>query len=294
MKRYSAKLLSLVCLFGMVGCANQLFYHPDAVEYATPEKEGYAYETVNFEAGDGVTLHGWIVSSVGDESKGVVLHFHGNAQNLSAHYSYVSWLPKYGYDLIVFDYRGYGASGGRTTRDGLFEDSLAALSLASDYAKDKERPLFVIGQSLGGANAVAALGSRHWPEVKGAVIDSAFSSYRSVAKAAVRRSGLTKPLVWAMPLLVSEGRDPIDYVAEISPVPLAFIHGTEDAVVPFDESRLLVEKAGEPKYFWRIEGGQHANALSTNRHVFIPRILEFFDQCRSGRHGERNAISSLD
>lgn len=282
-------LFSLLVLCGLVlsGCANGLFYHPDAEQNSSPERDGYSYEDICFSSRDGPTLHGWVVNATLPSPRGVVLHFHGNAQNLSAHYNYVSWLPRDGYDLIVFDYRGYGESEGKPNRKGLADDSLAALELACRYAQDKDLPLFVLGQSLGGANAIVALGSGTWPEVKGVVIDSAFSSYRSVAKAALGNSSLAKPLLLALPALVSDGLDPIDFVAKISPTPIAFVHGTADSVVPYRESELLVEAAGEPKYFWTIEDGQHTNALSTNRHVFSVRILSFFEQCLSGEHEER-------
>ncbi|MDQ8181268.1 alpha/beta hydrolase [Pelagicoccus sp. SDUM812005] len=277
-----------ICVLG--GCANSLFYHPDEDQYSSPDEDGLRYETLSFSSSGGPLLHGWWVYPEGEESKGIVLHYHGNAQNLGAHYRFVSWLPQYGYELMVFDYRGYGRSEGKPNRKGLFEDSLAALEFAEKRAKRSELPLFVIGQSLGGANAIVALGVEQRSEVKGLVVDSAFSSYRSVAKAALGKSTLGRPLLLALPTLVSEGLDPIDYVSNISPTPIAFVHGTADTVVPYEEGRRLEEAAGEPKYFWTIEGGQHVNALSSNRHIFVPRILEFFQQCLNGEHRARPVV----
>ena len=95
-------LLLLVCFLS--GCANGFFYRPSSVVYQTPKKDGYVYENVSFLSYDQTALHGWFIPAVG-EAKGTVIHFHGNAQNLSAHYSFVSWLPRVGYNLILFDNR---------------------------------------------------------------------------------------------------------------------------------------------------------------------------------------------
>ena len=61
------------------------------------------------------------------KAMGTVVHFHGNAQNMSAHYTFVSWLPAHGFNLFVFDYRGYGQSEGTLSREGVYEDSVAAV-----------------------------------------------------------------------------------------------------------------------------------------------------------------------
>jgi len=111
-----------------------------------------------------------------------VIHFHGNAQNMSAHFGFVSWLPAQGFNLFVFDYRGYGTSAGKADREGVFEDSLAALDyIAARPGVDRNR-FAGAGQSLGGANAIAVVGSRPHSGIRAVVIESAFSSYREIVR----------------------------------------------------------------------------------------------------------------
>ena len=54
-------------------------------------------------------------------------------------------------------YRGYGQSEGRPSREGLYEDSVAALQYVKGRGDLEQDRLFVLGQSIGGANALAAL-----------------------------------------------------------------------------------------------------------------------------------------
>src|SRR5688572_11337453 len=121
--------LSLVIL--LAGCAHDLFYYPDSVMYDTPASAGLRYEPVGFRSRDGTRLSGWFIPAAGEAGKGTVVHFHGNAGNISAHWRLVSWLPPRGYNVFVFDYRGYGASEGRPGPRGVFEDANSAL----DYVR---------------------------------------------------------------------------------------------------------------------------------------------------------------
>ena len=111
-----------------------------------------------------------------------MIHFHGNAQNMTAHFGFVSWLPALGFNLFVFDYRGYGTSAGTPNRRGVYEDSLAALDYIAARPDIDHNRLLVLGQSLGGANAVAAVGSRPIAGIRAVVVDSAFAAYQDIVR----------------------------------------------------------------------------------------------------------------
>jgi len=237
------------------GCADGWFYQPDKIQYGTPADEGLSYEEVTFSSGDGTSLTGWFIPTSAPQQYGTVLQFHGNAQNMSAHYLLVSWLTQAGFNVFVFDYRGYGLSGGKASRPGVYEDCLAALRYLESRKDIAQQKILIVGQSLGGANAVAIWQTARFERVAGVVIDSAFSAYQAVAK---DRAGILSLLVrW----VVSQGYEPLAAVEKISPIPLVFIHGTNDNVVAYYHSKRLFEKAGEPKEFWTIEDGRHLEAL---------------------------------
>jgi fermentation-respiration switch protein FrsA (DUF1100 family) len=73
---------------------------------------------------------------------------------------------------------------------------------------------------------------------------------RDVASRSWVTWALQYPVAWSM----SDDYDLIDYIADISPVPLLLIHGTQDQIIPFGNSEKLFVAAGEPKRFLRYDG----------------------------------------
>ena len=264
-----------------LGGCNHLFYYPDRVAYSRAEDVGA--EEVWFSAEDGTRLHGWFLPARGfrperAERRGTVVHFHGNAQNLTSHVELVSWLPAEGYDVLAFDYRGYGRSEGQPEREGLVADGAAALAyVRSRPDVDRERVL-TLGQSLGGAVSLATVGEGPPGLVRGVAVDSTFSSYKRMGNRALGGSWLTYPLAW---LLVSGDHDPRDALDRLPPTPLLVVHGQADEVVPFEEGERLFELASEPKRFVAVPGARHLEALMT-----VPgrrALVEFFDACVAPR-----------
>lgn len=248
---------------------DNLFYHPDGRAYATPSRDGYAYEEIDFLSKDGTKLSGWFIPARG-KALGTVVHFHGNAQNMSAHYSFVSWLPANGFNLFVFDYRGYGKSEGTVSREGVYQDSVAAVDYIKKRSDIDQQKLILFGQSIGGANAIAVAGSTEFEGIVGVVSDSAFSSYKGVA---TDHAGILKPFAY---LLIGNKHSPKKVVKNIAPIPLVLIHGTDDPVVPYKHAKILFREAREPKTLWTLEGGQHTEALGRFGQDIAPRLHQLF------------------
>jgi hypothetical protein len=171
----------------------------------------------------------------------------------------------------VFDYRGYGTSEGKPSRGGVYQDSIAAIKYVQGREDVDPGKIIVFGQSLGGANAIAAVGGNRFRGIVGVVSDSAFSSYKDVSKDHVAAS--LKPLAGS---LVGDGYSPIDVVANISPTPLVVIHGTADQVVPYHHAERLYAKAKAPRELWTLHGGGHTDALTRRRAEMVSRLLTCF------------------
>jgi fermentation-respiration switch protein FrsA (DUF1100 family) len=257
----------------LAGCVQSMFYYPDSVRYETPDVLGLRYENVQFESADGTRLSGWFLPAENradpKEAKGTVVHFHGNAQNMSAHWRFVAWLPKQDYNVFVFDYRGYGQSEGKPEPKGVFEDSNAALNHVRSRSDVDPTRLFVFGQSLGGTNAIAVVGAGNRAGVKAAAIESTFYSYSAIANDKLRGAGL----------LVSDDYAASKYVAAVSPIPLLFIHGTADQVIPLAHSKRLMADAREPRRLVEVPGAGHLEPMTALRfgHAYRKALTEFFE-----------------
>ena len=254
------------------GCVQNLFYHPDRVVYETPAAAGMKFEEVRFASADGTRLAGWMIPaldlSAARDAKGTVIHFHGNAQNMSAHWRFAGWLAQRGFNVFVFDYRGYGASEGSPEPKGVFEDSVAAIRHVRARPDVDPARLFLFGQSLGGTNAIAAAGSGELAGVRAIAIESTFYSYSAIASDKISGAGL----------LMNDDYSAERFIARLAPVPLWLIHGTRDQVIGHHHSERLLSKAQPPKSLTLIPGGAHIEAMTPRfGNLYRDQLVRFFE-----------------
>ncbi len=261
---------------GLVGKngGNQLFYLPTHDEPATPADWGLKFETVHFKSGDGTRLHGWFIparngkAKAKAKAKATVVFSHGNAGALGYHLGFVTWWAEAGYNVLMYDYRGFGKSAGTAERRGVVDDVKAAFAYVATRPDVDASRLVSYGHSLGGASSVAALGESPVRGLRAVIIEGAFASYRGMAQLIGGQFGAS---------LVSDELAPKDFVAKLSPVPLLVVHGTRDEVVPVAHGRELFASAKQPKTFFEVEAGRHGDSLSRDRGAFRHRVLTWLE-----------------
>jgi fermentation-respiration switch protein FrsA (DUF1100 family) len=272
----------LIVPFLLTGCASRFLYYPDHKVYQTPRQNGLNFEEVNFTSRDGTKLTGWFVPAT-KKAIGTIIHFHGNAQNMTAHFSFIDWLPSEGFNIFTFDYRGYGRSEGKPNRQGVFNDCIAAIEYVQKRPDIDPDALLILGQSLGGANALAVLGERKFKGVKAVAADSAFCSYRRIVRDKIGEMPLLWIIKWPLSFLViNNSHSPEAVVQNISPIPLLLVHGTADRIIPYQHGLDLLKKAGAPKQLWTVEGGDHLEAFTTYGTSYRKRLVEFFTKAVGG------------
>lgn len=274
----------------ILGCFNSAFYHPNQNLYEKPDQYDLPYQEVFFESKDGVKLHGWFIPAVGD-AVGTVIHFHGNFGNITYHLKQIYWLPLKQFNVFTFDYRGYGRSGSTPTKEGLCEDSVAAIEYVLSRSDVDPRNIFAFGQSLGAVNAIVTLAKNKFPEIRAIAVEGAFSSYRAEAWDTItsnvqNRIGDVPCLsfqVWPISFFsVTNDKSAEDFIDQISPVPILLLHCTQDSLVSYHHSEMLFEKAKDPKQLWIIEGCDHLNVFSENPSEIEHRLklVQFFNKYR--------------
>lgn len=281
MRVFLLLLLTVLPLL-LTGCANRFFYYPDRHDYEPQLVHPVPHEDVWIDSTDGLRLNGWFLKAQG-EARATIVYLHGNAQNLTSHVAYVDWLPAAGYNVLVVDYRGYGLSTGKPSRQGVFDDAKAAWFYALSRPDVDPGKMILFGQSLGGANALALAGRVRLPGLRAVIADSAFSSYGRIGREKILQIPVLGWLLWPFsPLIVSSGLSAEPVVGHIAPVPLLLIHGDRDTVVPPSHSDRLFMHAGAPKLLWTVHGAGHAEALGRFRATTAPRLLKFLDYALSG------------
>lgn len=247
---------------------DRLFYFPTKDAASTPAKYGYRYQDVTFTASDGIKLHGWWIPTKKKSAKATVVYSHGNAGSLPHHFVFVYWLVDVGYNVMMYDYRGYGKSGGEISKEGIVEDAKAA------YLYTSERPdvdgIISMGHSLGGAKSIAALAELAPKDLKAVVVDSTFASYRDMAE---RVAGPRARKV------VSDTFEPYVYIKKLPEnTPFLVVHGSDDSTIPFAQAERLFAAANEPKELMRVEGGDHVNCFFVDDGKYRAQLLRWMDQ----------------
>lgn len=265
----------------LTGCVNPMFYQPDRRLYQTPANTGLAYEEIRFASKDGTKLAGWFIPAVGTNAvKGTVIHCHGNAQNMSSHFLFVNWLPQQGFHLFVFDYRGYGASAGKPDRQGVFDDTVAAIECVRNRKDIDPEKIVVFGQSLGAANALAVLGENinaaH--AVRGIAADSSFFSYRQIVRDKIKTIPVLSWFRWPLSFVVVSNRHSPGNAVGCLPgdLPLMILHGKSDRIVPFEHARELFAAAHDPKMMVTADDCGHTEAILKNP-IYRAQLAHFFE-----------------
>ena len=253
-----------------------MFFHPSRDYYENPALDNTVPEDIWCDSTGGVRLHGLRLRSAASPPRGTIVYFHGNAENVRTHINGVLWLVEAGYQIVAFDYRGYGKSSGVPDIAGVNEDGLAILDAAFQMVGVDQGRVVVLGQSLGGAVAIYAAANSPWKrDIKALIVDSAFAGYQRVVRDKLIAGIITFPLAWPASWTVEDGYSPEQWIGSVAPVPVIVIHGTKDAIVPVSHGELLYRLAVEPKGVWRVGNGVHTSAL------LLPEVrkqlLDFLD-----------------
>jgi hypothetical protein len=235
----------------VVAFEKKLVYYP--IRFPDGEWNPGAYgliaEDVEFRAADGVRLHGWYFSAVPDGVPGGAratwVWFHGNAGNITHRLDNIQKLLPLRIDVFIFDYRGYGKSAGQPDEAGLYLDSQAAYDYVVREKSVRPERVILFGRSLGTACAVAVAAQN---PAGGLILESAFTSAGDMAQR----------LFPFLPLrhVIRSRFDSLARIPHIK-IPKLFLHGTEDATVPYELGRRLYDAALEPREFYPIPGADH-------------------------------------
>ncbi|HVF77089.1 MAG TPA: alpha/beta fold hydrolase [Solirubrobacteraceae bacterium] len=240
---------------------NALLYFPSRTIERTPADGGMTYRDLELRTGDGERLHGWWVERRATEL-GQVLLCHGNAGNIGDRVLHAAVLTAAGFDVLLFDYRGYGRSSGKPSERATYNDARAALScLLHECHADPDRVIY-LGESLGGAVALE-LALAHPPA--GLVLLSAFTSVRDMGRIHYR----------LLPSRIVPDAYPSLRRIAVLRAALLVLHGEDDAIVPVEHGRALFEAAPEPKRLRTLPGVGHNDIISRAGNVVAEEVASW-------------------
>src|SRR5438067_1231402 len=257
-----AGLLGGLCLgYGVVTlaawrcqiCVGYFIFEPDRALRARASDFPFEVHDVRVSP----SLHGWWVAGAGSQPK-VLLYLHGNGGNVSTNIDDIAPLRELGYSVFMLDYRGYGQSEDAfPSEKTVYADAEEAWDFLRGRGIDPAN-VVIYGHSLGAAIAIEL--ALHHPEAGGLIAESAFTSIPDMAK--------LKPLYALLPTqLLNQQFDSIRKVRRLQ-LPVLYIHGTADEVVPFWMGEELFRASGGDKRFVAVGGGLHDNNAAVGGPLF--------------------------
>jgi fermentation-respiration switch protein FrsA (DUF1100 family) len=273
------KLLLLGLLFNLSACGH-LFYWPEKGLRGTPDQLGMPYRDVFLTTDQGLRLHGWWLEArlePGQSEKGVIYLLHGNAENISTHFLGMSWITRQGWHLFILDYRGYGLSQGQPDIGGVHHDAHKGLQWSLKEAKSRGLPLVVMGQSVGGSTALALMAlAEEADQAQALVVDSAFSSYRRIAREKMSESWLLWAFQYPFSWMVTDRYSPEKHLDNLPEIPILILHSCGDPIIPCSHGQRLYQQADEPKDYWQDEEAGHIRMLAQRN--WRKKLLEYLDR----------------
>jgi len=241
---------------------SQLVFVPEAGRdiIATPAQLGMPYEDLKLNTDDGISLHGWYVPVA--QPRGTVLFLHGNGGNISHRLDSVLMFHRLGYSTLIFDYRGYGNSGGKSTEEGTYRDAAAAWRYLVEQRRIPHCGIVLFGESMGAAIA-AQLATREKPAAL--VISSGFTSVPDMAQHLYPYL----PAKW----LALIHYDTREYLRAVT-APVLIAHSPQDDIVPYEQGQALFAVANPPKQFLELAGG-HNDGFIFMREAWVSVLGDF-------------------
>jgi hypothetical protein len=240
---------------------SHFIYYPDPHWVAKPARVGLQAEEVSLEPEAGIRLHAWFFPH--PEPLASLLFCHGNAGNISHRLGNVRELVDTGFQVLLFDYRGYGHSSGAPREPGLYRDAAAAWAHLVGRADTAGAPRIIFGRSLGGAVAVD-LACGAGADADGLIVESTFTSIRTLTR-----------LIYHLPLPELPVKyDSLSKIGRLK-MPLLAIHGERDELIPYSDGRALFEAAPEPKTWYRIRGAGHNDTYVVGGEAYFEQMAAF-------------------
>jgi pimeloyl-ACP methyl ester carboxylesterase len=280
-------VLAAVTILGISGYAASSLTKFERVPIGSnPADFGLEYADVSFPSRDGLTLRGWWLEG-GDDSP-VIVVVHGSEGNRADPAERMLGIAKdlvsHGYNVLMFDMRGHGESGGEHISAGLHEknDLLGAI----DYVRVRgiENKIGVLGFSMGAA--VCLMAAPESEEIDAVVADAAYADIVSIIESEfAERSDLPG---FFIPIILSMTRNiydvdftaikPEEAVKETS-VPVFIVHGEQDEMIPVEHAYRLKEASQNPdSRLWIVPEARHADSYLVRPTEYKEQVISFFDE----------------
>ena len=251
----------------------------------TPESYGLKYDSLAVEVEKGFILRGYFIHSVLQNPLGTMVLLHGIGSCKEANLGFSRILADNGFNVIIYDQRAHGKSGGQYCTFGFYEKEDVSKYVDIAVAKYPDLPVGIHGASLGGAVALQAL--EHDKRLKFGIIESTFNTLENVV-IEYGRGYFKFRSRWLAQRVLTKSADiarfkpfdikPIESCRNIEQ-PILMVHGDMDEKIPleFNKDNFAALKSVD-KEFYEVKGAGHNNVGEMGGDAYLKKMMTFLNR----------------
>ncbi|UCG84727.1 MAG: alpha/beta hydrolase [Gemmatimonadota bacterium] len=268
-------VLAAVALLVYLGSAILAWRYQDRMAFpaprsALPQPESLGIpsaQRISIVTSDGVALQGWYLAPDPPPPAGALapglIWFYGNMETIEGIAPILAQFRPRGTGMVVLDYRGYGASAGVPTEEGVYRDADGAWEYLAGRPEIDSTRIAVYGRSVG--SAVALYLATEKP-IRAVILDSPFTSGREMAE---------RHYSFFPSSLVRLSLDNLSRAEQVT-VPTLIFHGSDDRITPIEMGR-AVARAVRADTMIEIPGAGHNDTYAVGGTMYLQWFHEFLD-----------------
>ena len=256
------------------------------LEKIKPSDWGLRFKHLRVRGARAVILRGYFIHALTVKARATIIVLHGIGSAKEVYFGFARWLAEQGFNVVIYDQRAHGRSGGKYCTFGFYEKRDVSKIIDKVLKRYSRLPIGIHGTSLGGAVAIQALADEK--RLSFGIIESTFNTLENVVEE-YGRDMLKFRSRWLVRRILSRSAKiakfnpfdikPVESCRQIEQ-PILMVHGDADEKIPisfnFDNFNALKTT---DKEFFIVKGAGHENVSEIGGTIYQQKVLEFINRC---------------
>ena len=253
---------------------------------AKPSDFGLRFRPLIVRGVGAVILRGYFIQALTVKTRATIIVLHGIGSAKEVYFGFAKWLAEQGFNVVVYDQRAHGRSGGKYCTFGFYEKRDVSKVIDKVLSKFSKLPIGIHGTSLGGAVALQALAIEK--RLSFGIIESTFNTLENVIEE-YSTDMLKFRSRWLVKRILSRAAQIAEFRPfDIKPVescrqieqPIFMVHGDADEKIPiaFNLDNFNALKTTHKEFFIVKDAG-HDNVSEVGGALYQQKLLDFLNRC---------------
>jgi pimeloyl-ACP methyl ester carboxylesterase len=272
---------------GTADAISRGFLGPMKSDFMLPTELGLEFEEISIENASGEKLRLWSIPA--RNAVQTIVFCTGNQGNISSNLAYAKILVDGGFNVVMFDYQGFGGSTGVASALSLYSDTAGVVEYLINERKLSPKSIGIFGVSLGSALAVAA--AAHY-DLGAVAVEDILLPQRKLDEIAAQLPNdfASKLALGTIRNVILPQVDPIANAKRLH-CPMFIMHGENDELLPPIGSVDLATAARSPVRLWLMDDAGHApETLEIYEGEYAIQLQSFFKEA----FDDRLAVPSVE